>query len=799
MADGAEKKKRKRDADAEARITYHTPLKSFERLFNESSLEETKHIVRTKLKLDDNADITLSQIRGNKVIVLEDEDDFKAFRFMLKTNPWVELQVSVTESTGPNDAASPIPKKRKKSKAEKRKQHLETANALDSKADATHGANESTTSTSTLVDSLKSPTVSKEVNESTPIVLTPTVQPAKAVVAPAPPKSKKTKQKTSPGTPTLHNTEIGVVNPPTTLSAKRKPEVESNARQEEAPQEQNHSARSESEPRQNPKEDLPKTKATKRKSAPVSVTPMSPASREKASLILQRHRANIAEREKIKKKGSKANVTVNGPEGLAEVIDAASVANTHPPLDDKVIKRKSKTKEPERQIHAGERAEAHTPSEEHHDSTDADTKLLGSSTRRPVVIITKYVPPMANTTNPAVDPDMSLDPAKPKRPKKGLDVPLCPICDGTFHDRQDCPVFQEAGDALQARLKQFKKAKQKELVRDIERHIENETRLKRLGPKSRKSMLPIPPPPPHPLSSDNERTGIAESSDSEDGQSNQSVPPSLAGPVRSPSQTLAQNVLPISSLDDEINDNEGTPRVDMSPVPPPTSPSVASSILRGARKVAQPAVSPSPAPSRPGESSGKTQPLGNYKTSSSRSANRRANDLADGPQPTQNPRLLAIDSSASENDDSNDEQAPASATAIDLPEIHMDTNGMDIDDKELGSDDEMELPVPERSEVTVQATPRSTFLPRLSQMSISGVRLASTLWRGSSSTPLAAKAQPISVPPTQTKEKVEMAYTSSSSSSSSDEEFDSRIPASQRASSRVRPAATKRKSALSQL
>lgn len=90
-------KKRKREPPVDSRITYHTPLKTFERVFQgwfaafslrclerslikrvaiiEHSLEDIKHVVRRKLGLADDLDVQLTQIRGNSSIVLEDGND----------------------------------------------------------------------------------------------------------------------------------------------------------------------------------------------------------------------------------------------------------------------------------------------------------------------------------------------------------------------------------------------------------------------------------------------------------------------------------------------------------------------------------------------------------------------------------------------------------------------------------------------------------------------------------------------------------------------------------------------------
>ncbi|KIM29783.1 hypothetical protein M408DRAFT_107455 [Serendipita vermifera MAFF 305830] len=133
----SEKKKRKRDtreSDATTgltanvvegpRITYHTPFKSFERVFNETSLDETKRVVRAKLGLEPAVDLQLAQLRGGHKIVLEDEDDFHAFRITLRTNPLVEVQVTIAGEQGD----VPATKKRKTKASADPKPNTNSAN-----------------------------------------------------------------------------------------------------------------------------------------------------------------------------------------------------------------------------------------------------------------------------------------------------------------------------------------------------------------------------------------------------------------------------------------------------------------------------------------------------------------------------------------------------------------------------------------------------------------------------------------------------------------------------------------------
>ncbi|KAF9232272.1 hypothetical protein BU15DRAFT_81425 [Melanogaster broomeanus] len=94
--------KRKHDAldDDLPRITYHSEQRTFDRLFKERSLEETKDVVRRKLGLASGCDVKLQQMRAGKFIDLEDDDDFDAFRAVAKALVAVDVQVTVRDSPG---------------------------------------------------------------------------------------------------------------------------------------------------------------------------------------------------------------------------------------------------------------------------------------------------------------------------------------------------------------------------------------------------------------------------------------------------------------------------------------------------------------------------------------------------------------------------------------------------------------------------------------------------------------------------------------------------------------------------
>lgn len=104
--------KRKREEEQLPSITYLVGDRSFDRLFKEQSLEEIQNVVRRKLQLPSNTTVKLKQLRGSKVIDLDDDDDFDAFsaraRLMKLVDVAVEISVSpvgATSSASMGDAS----------------------------------------------------------------------------------------------------------------------------------------------------------------------------------------------------------------------------------------------------------------------------------------------------------------------------------------------------------------------------------------------------------------------------------------------------------------------------------------------------------------------------------------------------------------------------------------------------------------------------------------------------------------------------------------------------------------------
>ncbi|KAF7983298.1 hypothetical protein HWV62_22965 [Athelia sp. TMB] len=96
------------DVASSPRITYHANGRTFDRLFHEVSLEESKALVRKKLRLPPTAVIQLEQIRDGKLIDLEDDDDFAAFRARAHDVLSLEVKVTLGSELAINPSQPPI-------------------------------------------------------------------------------------------------------------------------------------------------------------------------------------------------------------------------------------------------------------------------------------------------------------------------------------------------------------------------------------------------------------------------------------------------------------------------------------------------------------------------------------------------------------------------------------------------------------------------------------------------------------------------------------------------------------------
>ncbi|TFY61387.1 hypothetical protein EVG20_g7077, partial [Dentipellis fragilis] len=84
------------------RITYHAAGRTFDRLFKEKSLADTKDVVRSKLGIGADVGLALAQLRDNRRIDLDDDGDFEAFKAVLRSTSHVNVVVSVEGEASPN-------------------------------------------------------------------------------------------------------------------------------------------------------------------------------------------------------------------------------------------------------------------------------------------------------------------------------------------------------------------------------------------------------------------------------------------------------------------------------------------------------------------------------------------------------------------------------------------------------------------------------------------------------------------------------------------------------------------------
>ncbi|KAK0212803.1 hypothetical protein DFS33DRAFT_67920 [Desarmillaria ectypa] len=86
-------------------ITFHSPIRTFNRIFAENSLWEMKDAVRKKLGVSLALPIHLDHLQGEYCIALEDDDDFSAFQLLAKSIASLVVRVTVGDTTDetPND------------------------------------------------------------------------------------------------------------------------------------------------------------------------------------------------------------------------------------------------------------------------------------------------------------------------------------------------------------------------------------------------------------------------------------------------------------------------------------------------------------------------------------------------------------------------------------------------------------------------------------------------------------------------------------------------------------------------
>ncbi|KAG8760430.1 hypothetical protein FRC14_003127 [Serendipita sp. 396] len=836
------KKKRKRENTVNARITYHSPLKVFERLFNESSLEDTKSMVKAKMGLPGNSNIQLEQLRGGKSIVLEDEDDFRAFCVAIQENPLIDVRVTVLE--GVSEDITERPRKKKKSKAERHKRALEEQN----EAAANLSAAINRASTSMALEEQPASLVSRIREETVPATITASTPPHDSIRTETISATSKPPEPNRVASPQPANSAAV----PMTLDQSFKSTSISEAGTAGLKKRKDSAEKKASDP-------------TMPKNVPDPSVALSPASHEKASLILQRHREAIAERaNKPRGKKLKSSTIEVTPQLTTDPDSGTPVQET---TGDKATKqdkdkRRKKTKPDSDSLDqisakvsdpvandtglvttSHEIIDVEGPNSTPRDvftkeSTDEVIWLPRNPSKKLVPVIPRlkvgtYVsnskktginpettskPPAQNLASSTAADNRESESGKP--PKRTR--PRCPICDAPFHLRSQCSVMLENGEELRSRLEVLREDGRAELVEEIEKFIAS---------KDNK------PGPRRTLRAKATENSTKESELGDDDGDSRSSSPIVAsrrartrgGLKKATGTGKGKGVL---SLSDEVPDRDAekddvmmedgarsiTPNTVQQPVPP-TSPS-------------------EDAPTRKSLLS-RMQTSEDNRSRTSKGVNGGNGNAIDDRETAvkgHNGQVLVVDSSSNEKDeneegsDSSDIDKDPTPRGFDgkgngrpnssynqyspdrnspvarvrtpgtpgrirmMKNRHGDTGPMARTQNDI-SDEELEGPeAPQELSPEPDETPsRGMSIPRLSQISLVGMRnMASNFFKPKTDT--GSRPQTIKVPPSQPDP---LSDSSDSDESSSEEDAPQRNPKLQRASSRL--AMPPRKSVLSQL
>ncbi|KAG8815485.1 hypothetical protein FRC17_000695 [Serendipita sp. 399] len=789
------RKKRKRDHNAiSARITYHTPSKVFERIFRESSLEDTKSMVRGKIGLPSTSRIQLEQLRGEKAIVLEDEDDFQAFCIAIQENPLIDLRVTVLD--GVSEESTEQPRKKKKSKAER---HKQTVGEKDDSAAGPSALMNDSPAAITLGERstvFRQPIQEKMVTPPLEITEMSTITP--------------------PPGPDLFNEDVtldGDMNIPESHSNPRRKSKEHKDKEQRNP--------------------------AKRKSALSTSVALSPASHEKASLILQKHREAIAERaNKPKGKKEKSNKAETAAQLVLDATHDHSVeeGTEENSTKQKKGKRRKRTQpgtdapewnsgspDPPTKAKGGEKI-SHQSMVNAVNEANPTEKGVDEIIWRPRNPSKKLVPviprrKIGTYTSSSKNSGMNREPS-PEFPAESLadaiyeaskqpDLqrpqrirPLCPICNGPFHLRSQCSVMLENGDALQSRLEALRDEGRTDLVEEIETFIASQSRKQSL--RGTHGATPA--------------QSAAKDVEMEN-RSDRSSSPSLGKRTRSgkaraktPSDKISEDEVQQEDVQMKDNSRSVTPIGQQRP-PPTTSPSASVSTQRSRI--------------------GKIQSDDDHRSRSLRETSEGADTVGSmHHEPTKpNGQVLVADSSSSTEKDDEEEkdQSDSSESSIDKSKRNNPSNNLSDHDSENRSSPVARVKVPgtpsriqmmknrhgtaaskaktpetsddqlddheTNKELSQEATSsRGMTIPKLSQISLLGMRnMASNFFKPM--TDAASRPQVIKMPSSQPGQLSDSS--DSDDSSSSDDAMLKQYPTLQRASSRR--AMPPRKSVLSQL
>ncbi|KAM5533338.1 hypothetical protein V8D89_013012 [Ganoderma adspersum] len=100
--------KRKRDDDGTV-VTFYAPNRTFARVYKGQSLEETRGLVRRKLGLSEDTALRFARLHEGKVIELDDDEDFEAFRHLARHVHTLDVSVFVGQN-GPSIFTQQFPR-----------------------------------------------------------------------------------------------------------------------------------------------------------------------------------------------------------------------------------------------------------------------------------------------------------------------------------------------------------------------------------------------------------------------------------------------------------------------------------------------------------------------------------------------------------------------------------------------------------------------------------------------------------------------------------------------------------------
>ncbi|KAG9316323.1 hypothetical protein JVU11DRAFT_2354 [Chiua virens] len=418
----------------------------------ERSLDQVKDVVRRKLGLGRDTDVSLKQMGPNALLDLEDDDDFQAFSILLKSSDSLDIQVTVGRSQGLAVPPPIAPSREKPSVSEP----LITPLASHPKEPVSpvQPTVATTTKVSTATKKTSDPSVrkrkvsfdgaAKETSdkpaEKTPATAEPTEEPPKKKI-----------RKTKPLEPTpLKATSKAKVKKTTALGGDSEARTSASKGIEtfEQPAKKTRKKKEkESEPIETDGTDSPNYK-------PANKTPLRPEKPEKSSMEGSKSKS---EEGMAVPKPPTIGVCASIPQTSASTSVLSEVAAA---ILSRYVPKASETTPPE-------------PPAKRESVRRTTTESFTSST---LPAESTTVSRTSANEIPTVPMERRLEIAVPTRdsPQQTLELsgPSCPIClEVPFHIRYCCPTVQKGPDAIRERLEELKRTNtddQQPLIKELE-------------------------------------------------------------------------------------------------------------------------------------------------------------------------------------------------------------------------------------------------------------------------------------------------------------------------------------------